>query len=270
MSRAAGASDPWSSGGAYDAYIGRWSRMVAPQFLDWLELPPGSRWLDVGCGTGALSEAILERSSPRSVVGVDPSDAFVAHAQASIADQRASFAVGSATQTGLADAAVDAVVSGLVLNFVPDIGEALAEARRVVNPGGVVAGYVWDYAEGMELLRRFWDAACSLDPAAQGLDEAVRFPGAAPGPLGDAVAAAGFEAVEVRPITVPTVFADFDDLWTPFLQGTGPAPGYVATLRGRARDALRDRLRASCPVQPDGSIRLVARAWAVRGRRPDR
>jgi hypothetical protein len=159
-------------------------------------------------------------------------------------------------------------VSGLVLNFVPDLGETLAETRRVLRPDGFAAGYVWDYADGMQLLRRFWDAAVALDPAASAHDEAVRFPDAGPVPLEAAFREAGFEAVQVRSIDVPTCFADFDDLWTPFLGGIGPAPGYVASLTGPARDALRDRLRSSLVAEPDGSIRLTARAWAIGGRRP--
>lgn len=260
-------SDRWSSGSAYEAYVGRWSRLVAPEFLDGLGIPPGRRWLDVGCGTGVLTEAILARCDPRSVVGVDRSEPFVAHARATVMDARANFVVGTAARTGLVDDGVDVVVSGLVLNFVPDLGEALAEARRVVSPGGVIAGYVWDYAEGMQLMRRFWDAAVALDPAAQALDEGARFGSAAPEPLAAAFTAAGLIAIDVRPIDVPTVFADFDDLWTPFLSGTAPAPAYAASLTESAQSALRTRLRTSLAEEPDGSIRLTARAWAVRGRR---
>lgn len=262
-------TDPWASGAAYESYVGRWSRLVAPQFLAWLAIPGSRRWLDVGCGTGALTDAILEGRDPRSVVGVDASDAFVAHASTRVTDERARFVVGTAAETSLDDSSVDVVVSGLVLNFVPDLGAALTEARRVVSPGGTIAAYLWDYGEGMQFMRRFWDAAVALDPAAHALDEAVRFPGAAPGPLAAVFDDAGLEAVDVRPIEVPTVFSDFDDLWRPFLNGTGPAPGYVASLAEPARDALRDRLRASVDPDPDGSIRLIARAWAVRGRRPD-
>jgi SAM-dependent methyltransferase len=260
--------DRWSSGSDYESYIGRWSRLVAAAFLDWLDIPPRRRWLDVGCGTGALTGAILAAVDPDSVVGVDQSASFVAHAQATVTDSRASFRIGDAGRIGMDAGGVDVVVSGLVLNFVPDLGAALAEAQRVVPPGGVVAGYVWDYAGGMQLLRRFWDAAVELDPAAHHVDEAVRFPTAAPDPLAIAFTAAGLEAVETRPIEVPTVFADFDDLWTPFLSGTGPAPAYVASLTTSARNALRERLRASVAGPAGGPIRLTARAWAVRGRRP--
>jgi SAM-dependent methyltransferase len=262
-------TDRWSSGNAYESFIGRWSRLVAPQFLDWLGVAPGARWLDVGCGTGALTEAILERHHPRSVVGVDPSEPFVSHASTTVVDTRATFRVGSASTTGLGDASVDTVVSALVLNFVPDLGDALAEARRVVSPGGVVAGYVWDYADGMQLLRRFWDAAVALDEDARTLDEAVRFPSAAPGPLAAAFRAAGLTEVEVQAFEIPTVLSDFEDFWTPFLSGTGPAPSYVASISEPGRTALRERLRWSVAEDPDGSIRLVARAWAVQGRRPE-
>ena len=263
-----GSDDRWASGRDYESYIGRWSRLVAPLFLDWLGVPTGADWLDVGCGTGALTGAILDRCAPRSVVGVDPSEAFVAHAGAAVTDPRATFRVGHAGSTGLADAAVDAVVSGLVLNFVPELGAAFDEARRVTRPGGTVAGYVWDYADGMELLRRFWDAAVALAPSAAGVDEGIRFPAAARGPLAAAFTAAGFAGVETRAIEVPTVFEDFDDLWAPFLRGTGPAPTYVARLTPPARDALRERVRATVEPDRNGAIRLTARAWAVRGRRP--
>ena len=262
-------TDRWSSGRAYESYVGRWSRLVAPEFLAWLEIRPGRRWLDVGCGTGALTDAILTQCDPSSVVGVDPSETFVLHARASVVDDRATFVVGPAASTGLDDCELDVVVSGLVLNFVPDLGEALAEARRVVNPGGVVAGYVWDYDDGMQLMRHFWDAAVALEPAAQALDEGTRFESTRPGPLAASFTAAGLDAVEVRAVEVPTVFVDFDDFWTPFLGGTGTAPSYVASLTESARNALRERLRATIATELDGSIRMVARAWAVQGRRSE-
>jgi SAM-dependent methyltransferase len=260
--------DRWASGAAYAGYIGRWSRLVAPEFIDWLGQPAGLRWLDVGCGTGILTRTILERTDPGSVLGVDPSDAFIGHAAGAVADPRVTFRVGSAEATGCDDSSVDVVVAGLVLNFVPDLGAALAEAQRVVRPGGIVAGYVWDYAAGMQLLRRFFDAAIALDPEMRAHDEAVRFPIAHEGCLAAAFEAADLVDVDHRPIDVPTIFRDFDDLWTPFLRGTGPAPAYVVSLDEPARTALRDRLRASLPEEADGTIRLTARAWAVRGRRP--
>ena len=227
---------------------------------------PASAGSTSGAEPGILTRTILERSDPASVVGVDPSQPFVDHAREAVADPRVTFRVGSADTTGCDDDSVDAVVAGLVLNFVPDLEAAMAEAQRVVQPGGIVAGYVWDYAAGMQLLRRFFDAAIALDPAMRAHDEGVRFPITHEGRLAAAFEAAGLVDVDHRPIDVPTVFRDFDDLWAPFLRGTGPAPAYVVSLDEPARTALRDRLRASLPEEPDGTIRLIARAWAVRGR----
>jgi trans-aconitate methyltransferase len=260
--------DRWAGSDAYERYIGRWSRPVADQFVVWLEVPPGQRWLDVGCGTGALSQAILKRSAPASLIGVDPLEPFIARASAVLTDPRASFRLGSAADTGLPDGAADVVVAGLVLNFVPDVGAALAEWRRVLAPGGVVGAYVWDYLRGMGFIRQFWDAAVAVDPAAATLDQGGQRGITAAGQPEAALRAAGFVAVEARSIAIPTVFADFDDLWLPFLGGTGGAPGYVATLDDAHRDAIREQLCRSVAAEPDGSIHLEARAWAVRARGP--
>ena len=165
------------------------------------------------------------------------------------------------------DAEFDRVVSGLVLNFVPDHSRALAEMARVARPGGEVALYVWDYADRMELMRKFWEAAAALDPRAAELDEGRRFPICKPEPLRRLFEATALSDVQTREIDVPTVFRDFDDYWTPFTGGQGPAPGYCVSLDENARAALREHLRGSLPVREDGSIHLVARAWAVRGRK---
>ncbi len=257
--------DVWAQGAGYERYIGRWSRPVAAEFLQWLAIPPGKVWLDVGCGSGALSQRIVEAAAPAAVVGVDSSEGFVAHAAAHVADPRAAFRVGDAQALPAGDAEFDAVVSGLVLNFVPDQPKAVAEMRRAARPGGTVALYVWDYADEMQLIRRFWDAAGALDPAARELDEARRFPNCRPEPLRALFEGAGLRDVATKAIDVPTVFADFDDYWSPFLSGQGPAPGYCMKLPEDARCALRERLRASLPAAGDGTIALMARAWAVRG-----
>ena len=237
----------WQVSDAYEAYVGRWSRPVADLFLRWLAVPPGRRWLDVGCGTGALTERI---AGAASVVGVDPSVGFL--------DNERTVVAGDATALPLRDNAVDAVVSGLAVNFVPRPAVALAEFARVAAPGAVVAAYVWDYADGMAMMRHFWDAAVAVDPAAAELDE-----GRAPLALTELWA--GLDAVATTSIEVPTVFREFDDYWRPFLGGQGPAPAYLAALPAGQRDAIRDRLRAGLPVNADGSMALTARAFAVRG-----
>jgi SAM-dependent methyltransferase len=258
----------WAGGDRYEAYVGRWSRPVARRFVGSLPVPAGGRWLDVGCGTGALTETVLATAEPSAVLGVDPSPDFVAHAAVHVTDPRAAFREGSAQALPADAAAFDAVVSGLVLNFVPDPAGALDELRRVTRPGGIVGAYVWDYADGMQLMRHFWDAAAERDPVARDLDEGMRFPLCRPGPLRDLFTGAGLEDVVVEEIVVPTVFADFDDYWSPFLGGTGPAPAYAMSLSEPDRAALREMLRTRLPVQRDGAIALTARAWAVRGRSP--
>jgi SAM-dependent methyltransferase len=258
----------WQQGDAYERYVGRWSRMVAREFLGWLDCPRDLHWLDAGCGTGALGAAIVESCAPAAVIGIDPSEGFLAAARARIGDPRARFKQGDGQALRLPDAALDVAVSGLVLNFVPDPAAMICELRRVVRPGGTVAVYVWDYAGEMQLMRHFWDAAVALDSGAKQLDEGVRFPICRPDPLANLLTAAGLEAVTTTAIDVPTVFEDFEDYWTPFLGGQGPAPGYCVSLPERQRTALRERLRASLPVGPDGRIALIARAFAARGEVP--
>ena len=254
----------WSSGHAYDRYVGRWSRRVAPVFLSWLAIPDGRSWLDVGCGTGALSEAIADSRSPTSITGVEPSEGFLETARHAL-EGRAGLHRGTAAALPLEDSAVDVVVSGLVLNFVPDAVAALLEMARVSKHGGCVAAYVWDYGERMELVRYFWDAALALDPDAASVAESYRFALCNPGALRGAFTAASLRAVEVTAIDIATEFAGFDDFWDPFLGGQGPAPSYLVALDESHRNALRERLLSTLPIASDGSISLVARAWAVRG-----
>jgi SAM-dependent methyltransferase len=257
--------DTWAQGDPYEAYVGRWSRAVAREFLRSLRVPERREWLDVGCGTGALAQTIVERAAPAAVVGVDRSEGFVANARRRVGDPRARFEVGDAQALPIASGAFDAVVSGLVLNFVPEPPRMLAEMARATREGGTVALYVWDYAGAMEIMRRFWDAAKAIDPAAAALDEGARFPMCAPAPLATLFRDAGLAEIATFAIDVPTEFRDFDDYWSPFLGGQGPAPGYAVSLPEERRDELRERIRARMPLGADGSIRLMARAWSARG-----
>jgi len=257
----------WATGEAYEPYAGRWSRLVAREFLAWLDVPTNMRWLDVGCGTGALSQIILELASPLAVQGIDQSEGYVNYARAHTADDRAHFDVGDACALPYPAASYDVVVSGLALNFVPEPAAAEFEMSRVARGGGTVALYVWDYAGEMQLMRYFWDAARTLDPAAAELDEGRRFPICQPIALTQLFQDAGLRKVEARAIDVPTIFHSFDDYWTPFLGGQGPAPSYTMSLSEDRRRGLRELIRTHLPVNSDGAIYLMARAWVVRGER---
>ena len=213
----------------------------------------GKRWLDVGCGTGALCASILDHCSPFSVVGVDPSEGFLEKAKEQLAG-RVMLQRGSAAEIPLCDTSVDVTVSGLVLNFLPNPHAALSEMARVTVSGGTIGAYVWDYAGKMDLMRFFWDAAIELNPDAAAMDEGVRFPICRPGPLADLFASSGLQGVEVTAIDILTPFTDFEDYWRPFLGGQGPAPAYAM--------ALDETARAPCATAYDhGSLcRRMARS----------
>ena len=265
MSRNLASHDTWSSGNSYERYVGRWSRQVANEFIRWLAVPENSRWLDVGSGTGALSQTILDLANPEKVQGIDRSDGFVNTARSQSVDPKVEFQTGDAMSLPVESKTFDAAVSGLVLNFVPQPAQMVAEMARAAREGGVVALYVWDYASKMQFMRHFWNAAAVLDAAAYDLDEGRRFPFCNPESLADLFRSAGIAGIETRAIDIHTDFKDFDDYWTPFLGGQGSAPGYAMSLSGEKRAQLRDRIYSSLPFAVDGSIPLVARAWAVKG-----
>lgn len=257
--------DSWQSGDAYEFFMGRWSRLVASAFLDWLSPATGLRWLDVGCGSGALSEAIAETCDPAGLTAIDPSPGFVELAHRRLQGV-ATCKVGDALALPLPDSSIDVSVSGLVLNFISEREKALSEMMRVSNADGVVAVYIWDYPGKMEFLRTFWDAVVALDPEASSLDEATRFADSTAETLQELYVRAGFEEPETTSLEIVTNFRDFDDYWQPFLGGQGPAPTYVQSLDEAERERLRDILHERVPTQADGSIPMMARAWAARGR----
>jgi SAM-dependent methyltransferase len=204
--------------------------------------------------------------SPRAVLGIDSSEGYIEFARRQIQDPRVAFRLGDAHAIPVKSAAYDAVVSGLVLNFIPKPSKALSEMIRAVRMGGIVAAYVWDYADKMQLIRYFWNAAVTLDETAPlALDEGQYFPLCQPEPLRQLFQTRQLGKVEVRSIDVPTTFRDFDDYWSPFLGGQGPAPSYAMSLSEERRVSLREHIRLTLPIADDGSINLIARAWAISG-----
>lgn len=257
--------DTWKSAGSYENYMGRWSRLVAERFLEWLDMPPQRSWLDIGCGTGALTQAILAMADPQSVKAIDPSETFVDYARSQTADKRVSFMRGGIEDIDPEAERFDVIVSGLVLNFMPRPSDSVERMKRAASKGGTVAAYVWDYSGRMQLLSYFWDVAAELDPERAALHEGRRFALCEPKALTDLFAAASLDNVDVIAIEIPTVFRDFNDYWEPFTWGQGPTGSYCSTLSDQQRQALMEKLKTRLPFQTDGSIALSARAWAIRG-----
>lgn len=256
--------DAWESGDPYEYFMGRWSSLVARSFIDWPTPSSGLKWLDVGCGSGVLSEAVIKSHKPAELIAIDQSESFVNTAQKRLGSlARCRF--GNALALPLEDSSVDVAVSGLVLNFISEPGDALTEMRRVTATGGTVAVYVWDYAGKMDFLNCFWDIAVELDPKALNLHEGKRFSDSNADVLAELFEKAGFVEAVVNPIEIDTHFRDFDDYWKPFLGGQGPAPTYVLSLNESEKSKLKDALYERLPIQTDGSIPMLALAWAAKG-----
>ena len=252
----------------YERFIGRWSRALADAFVDFAEVGAGERVLDVGAGTGSLALAVLEHAQAARVVGLEPSADFIGFARARLGPAyagRAWFEQGDAQRVPFANATFDKAISQFVMNFVPDRQSTLREMIRVTKSSGVVAAAVWDYGDGMCMLRAFWDEAIALDRAADPKDER-HMPLCRGGELAAFWRSHGLGDVREEPLVVTMAFASFEDYWLPFLAGQGPAGAYAAALpadqRQRLEEGLRRRLLGD---QDDGPIRLAARAWAVRG-----
>lgn len=260
----------WAGAEAYDQLMGRWSRYLAPLFIEFAGVHDGDRVLDLGCGTGALTDTLLERTQRSEVLGLDPSAAYIELARQRLTNPRVSLAVGDAQQLPYPDAAFDSCLSLLVLNFIPDASRALAEMRRVTRPGGRIAAAVWDYGEGMEMLRIMWDAAVSLDPSAEPRHER-NMPYCRKGELASLWNEGQLQQVEESSLSIPLAFSSFEDYWVPFLTGVGPSGSYVSSLPAGRKRALRDQLRQTLVGgEANQPFTLQSRAWAVRGTVPKR
>jgi ubiquinone/menaquinone biosynthesis C-methylase UbiE len=255
----------FAASAAYERFMGRWSRLLAPVYIAFAGVGKGDRVLDVGAGTGSLASALEATPGVKEVVGVDPSEALIAYARQNAKAGRARFEVGDAQALKFEDASFDSTLSLLVLNFVPDHDKAIAEMRRVTRPGGRVSACVWDYSEGMQMLRFFWDEAVALNPAADKKDER-HMKLSRQGQLGKAWKKAGLKNVRGKPLVIEQSYSSFNDYWEPFLKGAGPAGAYAVSLTEDRRRQLESRLRKRLlGRRDDGPFVLKAAAWAVRG-----
>lgn len=252
----------------YEMLMGRWSRLLAREFVRFAGLPDFARVLDVGCGTGSLAAVILDATHPAEVIGVDPSLEFVELARGRFNDDRARFETGDAQELAFGDGEFTCAASMLVLNFVADRARAAAEMRRVTQPGGLVAACVWDYGGKMTMLRGFWDAAAALDPAAAPRHEG-KMPLCRAGELGALWRATGLEHVREGAIGIETRFESLEDFWQPFLSGVGPSGSYAASISPGMQRALKAKLRhVVWNGRPEEPRTFPARAQAVVGTVP--
>lgn len=254
----------FSLGDAYELFMGRWSVRLAPLLVRFAGVMDGDDVLDVGSGTGALAAAVAAVAPTSRIIGIDRSQPYVGVAKGRYQSQRIRFNVADAQQLPFRDGSFDRTLSLLILNFVPAPQKALTDMIRVTRPGGTVAAAVWDYGEGMEMLRVFWDEVIALQPRADAKDER-HMPLSRTGELGE-LWRAHLQNVSETALTIETRFSSFEDYWSPFLQQQGPAGAHVGTLSPEERKQLASKLRQRLLAdRADGPITLRARARAVRG-----
>jgi ubiquinone/menaquinone biosynthesis C-methylase UbiE len=257
----------FSASAAYERFMGRWSRRLAPAYIAFAGVKDGERVLDVGTGTGALASAIEAATARSEIIGIDPSAGFIGYGRKNGKSGRVRFEVGDAQALPYKDGAFDHTMSLLVMNFIPDHHKAIAEMRRVTRAQGAVSSCVWDYNQGMQMLRVFWDEVVALDPAAEPKDER-HMKLTREGQLGELWKKAGLVNVQEKAIVIEQPFASFDDYWSPFLTGAGPAGAYVVSLIEERRRELETRLRKRLLPGDGTGFVLTARAWCVRGEVP--
>ena len=250
---------------AYEVMMGRWSRQLAPLFVEFVGVRDGDTVLDAGCGTGSLSATLVRVTGASKIVGIDPSKGFIEYARTLVTDPRVTFELGDAQDLPYTDGSFDRCMALLIVNFVPDAPKAANEMRRVTKSGGVVATTMWEGSRAHELTGCFWNAAVAIDPTAKRPAERRGSYGSAEA-LSDLLKGAGLTDIEVTDLTMPCQFSSFDDYWLPLTEGVGPSGAYLARLSEDDRAALRERLRQDLlGNRADGPFTLQAKAWAVKG-----
>jgi ubiquinone/menaquinone biosynthesis C-methylase UbiE len=265
MSNQSGHEAVFANGVAYERFMGRWSRLTGELFVDWLQIPPHAKWLDVGCGTGAFSDVILSTCSPSSVVAFDPSGQHIKFARSHVNDDRIQFKIGDATAVDAKDGDFDVAVAALVLNFVPAKAKAVAEMRRVVRRGGVVAAYVWDFAGRRNVSQHLMNAVSEIGTHAANPLSTLEAESTTQIALATLFGSSGLDTVETKDLDIAARFTDFEDYWESNTTFQSPVANVCASLPSDQRQAVRERLRDTLPISADGTIVIQARASAVRG-----
>ena len=260
-------SNNWSSKLLYDNFMGKWSRLIAQKFLLWLRETNNvntKSWLDVGCGTGALTYEIANNFSPSHILGLDPSPEYLPN---NTMQDIIEFMVGNSSQIPVNGEIYDYVVSGLALNFMDDKAASIGEMKRVLKHTGCLALYVWDYSGQMEFLRIFWDAAGEIKPEAKKLDEGVQFPVCKKPALIKLFTESQLKEIKLTELIIDTKFKDIEDYWKPFLGGQGPAGSFLISLNESDRKLIKYKIMKHLGISKDEPINLKARAYAIQGKK---
>ena len=255
----------WNNSNLYNQFMGLWSIKVAQLFLNLLNEKyriQEKSWIDVGCGTGALTFEIMKYAKPEMIVGVDPSKDFLPKENT---NKLLSFKIGSSDNLPIESGNFDFAVSALALNFMPNKDQCIKEMLRVLKNEGVLALYVWDYSEQMEFLRYFWDTAIELIPGAEEYDQGEKFPICRREALKELFEKHALQTIDLKDLTIQTEFKNFQDYWKPFLGGQGSAGRYMSTLEEKKKNLIKNTLFERLPIAKDGKILLKARAFAISG-----
>ncbi|HYL78994.1 MAG TPA: methyltransferase domain-containing protein [Bryobacteraceae bacterium] len=255
----------WNDAAAYESYVGQWSRIIAPMFVQWLSPPPNLKWLDVACGTGALTSAILNSAHPAAIDAIDRSPAYLNYAREHVPDPRAHFQLGTADELPYPASSFDLAVSGLILNFI-DADRALAEQCRVAKPSATIAAYIWDYAGAYDYARFFWDAAAAVDPAATEYDPKRRFVLHHADGLRQLFTNHALADVDTTFLDAQASFPNFDSYWQALDARQGSMAEYLSAIGEETRAAIRRNLAAQVQREENAPVRLRLRAIAVKGR----
>ena len=249
----------------YDDFMGRWSRQVAIQFLDWIAVERGLGWLDVGCGAGMLAQTVIKNCEPSSVTGADPLEKSIAAAKQHPDNKDIQLEIGDAQDLPFEDSKFDAVVSGLMIKFVPDKVKAIEEMKRVARAGSVIALYDWDMDSNMNTTRHFWGAVADIIPDRADDHSTVRTPMTEIDSIAKLFEAAGAKGVQKNTIAFTTQFHDLDDYWNPITRNSQNVGRFYKTMTDEQRKAVHERLKQTLPFAEDGSISFESRAVAVKG-----
>jgi trans-aconitate methyltransferase len=258
----------WDDTKGYELYVGRWSRFISKDFIYWLKPDAGLEWLEVGCGTGALTSAILEKANPKQITAIDKSGSYIKQAMSDIIADNVIF-LERGFESLPSNETFDIITSGLVLNFLPDIKDSFQQMANKLKPAGQLSAFVWDYAGHYQPMRHFWDAAKEVSPIAQKFDAGVKFSICNEIKLTDLFQSAGLTNIRFTTLERIATFQSFDDYWLPIASAQGSVTEFMSSLNDPQTQKLKELLKQRLPIAINGEIKLIINALAIAGTRQE-